>query len=145
MSILGRSLTTGLASNSNAPTSATPAKMTFTYITQRHDAHSVSMPPSSSPTAPPAPPNALKMPKAFALSEGSVKVTVSSERAAGASTAAKRPWATRAATRISKLEAEPPRMDAAPKPAKPITKRVRRPNRSPSRPPSSSRLPNARA
>lgn len=56
-----------------------------------------------------------------------------------------RSWATRAAARISKLPAAPPTTDAAPKPARPITKRVRRPSRSPSRPPSSSRLPNAGA
>ena len=79
----------------------------------------MSMPPSSSPTAPPAAPSALKIPKALAPSDGSVKVTQSSESSAGASTAAKRPWVTRAATKISKLQAEPPRTDAAPKPAKP--------------------------
>ncbi len=145
MSILGRSVSAGLASNSSAPASATPAKMTFTYITQRHDAHSVSMPPSRSPTAAPAPDNALKMPKAFGLSAGSVKVTLSSESAAGASSAANSPWATRAATSISKLPAAPPTTDAAAKPIRPVMKVVRRPNRSPSRPPSSSRLPNAKA
>ena len=60
-------------------------------------------------------------PKAFGLSDGWVKVTLSSERAAGASSAAKRPCATRAPTRTSKLPAAPPTTDAAAKPTRQVT------------------------
>jgi hypothetical protein len=51
----------------------------------------VSTPPSSRPTAPPAPEIAPKMPNALPRSFGSVKVIDSSDSAAGASAAPKTP------------------------------------------------------
>ena len=42
-------------SSAAAPVTASPAKIRFTYRHQRQDRYSVSSPPSSSPTAPPAP------------------------------------------------------------------------------------------
>ena len=48
MSSAGLLVITGSAS-SNAPIRAGAAKAAFTYITHRHNAYSVSMPPGSSP------------------------------------------------------------------------------------------------
>ena len=83
-----------------------------------------------------------KTEKARLRSSGIVKVVVSRLSAAGASSAANAPCSARAPTRTPKLGAKPPSADAAAKPARPVTKTRLRPKRSPSRPPSSSRLPN---
>ncbi|CAB4936432.1 unannotated protein [freshwater metagenome] len=80
-----------LAKNRKAPTKASAAKIRLTYRLQRQLAHSVSMPPSSRPSAPPPPAMAPKMPKALARSLVSVKVVANSDRAAGASSAPKTP------------------------------------------------------
>ena len=102
-------------------------------------------PPSSRPIAAPPPAIAPKMPNALARSGGSVKVVVSSDSAAGASSAPKTPCSARAATSSSKLWAAPPSAEATAKPSRPAMKVRLRPKRSPMRPPSSSRLPKASA
>ena len=51
----GRSAGTWLVSSTIAANTAGTAITTFTYRHQRHDRYSVRIPPSSSPTAPPAP------------------------------------------------------------------------------------------
>ena len=75
MSSLGRASVVCGASNRNAPTRAIAANTRFTNRHQRQSTHSVSAPPSNSPTTPPPPATAPKMPKALARSPGSVKVT----------------------------------------------------------------------
>ena len=128
-----------------APTAAMLAKIRFTYRHQRQDRYSVSIPPSSSPIAPPAPATAPYTPKARPRSRGSVNVTASSDSADGASKAPNAPWHARAATSMVKLTAAPPTADAAANPIRPARNVTFRPSRSASLPPSSSRLPNASA
>src|SRR5215469_8028188 len=84
ISSLGRSGEVCRRSSTDAPTPDTAAKTRFTYRHQRQDRYSVSTPPSSRPTAPPAPAMAPKTPNAFPRSFGSVNVTVSTDSAAGA-------------------------------------------------------------
>ena len=88
---------------------------------------------------------APKIPNAVGRSGDPAKVTVSSPSADGASNAPNAPWSVRAATSTPKLWANPPIADAIEKPARPMIRVHLRPNRSPSLPPSSSRLPNASA
>jgi len=97
----------------SAPTAAIPAKSRFTYRHQRHDRYSVSSPPSRSPIAPPVPATAPYTLKALPRSFGSLKVTVSSDSADGASKAPNAPWQARAATSMAKFTAAPPTADAA--------------------------------
>ena len=78
------------------------ANSRFTYRHQRQDRYSVSTPPSSRPMAAPPPAIAPKMPNALARSAGSVKVVVSSDSAAGASSAPKTPCSAREATSTPK-------------------------------------------
>ena len=85
------------------------------------------------------------MPNAFPRSAGSVNVVVSSDSAAGASSAPKAPCSARAPTSMPKLSAAPPAAEAPAKPSSPAMNVHLRPNRSAIRPPSSSRLPNASA
>ena len=59
--------------------------------------------------------------------------------------AAKAPWQARAVTSMAKLTDAPPTADTIAKPARPAMNVTLRPSRSASRPPSSSRLPNASA
>ena len=82
------------------------------------------------------------MPNALPRSFGSENVVVSSDSAAGASIAPNAPWKARAATSMTKLTEAPPTADATAKPASPMMNINRRPTRSASRPPNSSRLPN---
>ena len=84
-------------------------------------------------------------PNALPRSLGSVNVVVSSDSAAGASSAPNAPWQARAATSIPKLVAAPPTADAAANPISPVRNVTLRPKMSASLPPSSSRLPNASA
>ena len=65
--------------------------------------------------------------KARARSLGSVKVTVSSERAAGAMMAAKAPWSARALKSMAEFWARPPRAEAPAKPMRLITNMRLRP------------------
>jgi hypothetical protein len=81
------------------------------------------------------------MPNALPRSRPAGNVVVSSASAAGANSAAKAPWAARAATSTSKLCAIPPTAEARAKPLSPAMKVHLRPKRSPMRPPSNSRLP----
>jgi hypothetical protein len=83
-------------------------------------------------------------PNALPRSLESRNVTVSSDSAAGASSAPKAPWQARATTSMSKLPAAPPNADAPAKPMRPTMNVAFRPIRSVSLPPSSSRLPKAR-
>ena len=80
---------------------------TFTNSTHSQPAHSVSMPPSSTPTAPPDPATAPHTPIALLRSEPSANRTVTSESAAGESSAAPRPWTARAAISVPSLCGEP--------------------------------------
>ncbi len=66
------------------------------------EAYCVSTPPSSRPTEAPLPAIAPKMPNALLRSRRSVKVVVSSDSAAGASSAPNAPCTARAATSIPK-------------------------------------------
>lgn len=116
---------------------------TLTYRHQRQSRYSVSRPPASSPIAAPAPTIAPNTPKALPRSLGSVNVVVSSDSAAGASSAANTPWRARAPNSIPEFTAAPPSADAAAKPNRPIMKVSLRPARSATRPPSSSSPPKA--
>src|SRR5918994_3986107 len=115
---------------------------TLTNSTHSQPAHSVSMPPSRTPTAPPEPATAPQTPIALLRSEPSANSTVTSESAAGESSAAPRPWTARAATSQPALCASPPASDAAANRIRPATNRRRRPRMSAIRPPRSRKPPN---
>jgi hypothetical protein len=85
------------------------------------------------------------MPNAFARSGESANVTVSSDSADGARSAPNAPCSARATTRTPKEGASPPMNDAAAKPISPPMNVHLRPKRSPTFPPTRSRLPNASA
>ena len=125
--------------------SAAPANNRFTYKVHRQDRYSVSTPPSSRPTEAPAPAIAPNTANALPRSLGSANVLVRIDNADGAMTAANAPWQARAVTSMAKLTDAPPTADATAKPARPAMNVTLRPSRSASRPPSSSRLPNASA
>ena len=105
----------------------------------------MSTPPSSRPIAPPAPAMAPNTPNALPRSRDAANVVVSRDSAAGAMNAPNAPWAARQATSMPKLIAAPPAAEAAANPTSPVRNVTLRPIRSASRPPSSSRLPNASA
>ena len=88
---------------------------------------------------------ALKIPNALGRSGESWKVIVSSDSAEGASSAPNAPWSARAATSTANEGASPPSADAPAKPSSPATNVHLRPNKSPSLPPRSSRLPKVSA
>src|SRR6266516_917049 len=118
-SSFGRSVDGCRRSRTAPPAAAMAANTRFTYRHQRQDRYSVSTPPSSNPTAPPAPATAPYTPNARPRSAGSLNVTVSSDSAAGASSAPNAPWQARAATSMPKFSAAPPTADAAAKPIRP--------------------------
>ena len=97
------------------------------------------------PTAPPPAATDPKTPNARPRSRGSRKVLTRVPRAAGARTAPNAPCRVRAATSMPNDVAAPPSADERANPARPVMKTRLRLNMSPSRPPTSSRLPNARA
>src|SRR3954469_14436144 len=103
---------------------------------------SVRMPPSSRPNAPPPAAIALHTPSAFVRSAPSAKVVVMMDSAAGETSAAPRPCSARDATSHSDDVASPLSSDAVVKTITPATKTLRRPTRSPARPPSSRKPPN---
>jgi hypothetical protein len=78
-------------------------------------------------------------------SAGSVNVVVSSERMAGASSAAKAPCTARAAISMPTSTAAPPTAEATAKPTRPMMKTHLRPIMSAIRPPMSSSDPKASA
>src|SRR5579875_1452870 len=104
----GRGPAAGRRSSTSAPAHAATAKTMLTYRHQRQSRYWVSRPPSSSPTAPPAPAMAPKTPNALPRSRVPAKVVVSRESAAGASSAPNAPWQARAAMSTPKLPAAPP-------------------------------------
>src|SRR3984957_2416784 len=117
----------------------------LTYRHHRHDSTCVSTPPSSSPSAPAPPATAPKIPNARDQSAVPANVTVSVDSAAGASSAPNTPWNARAATSTPNDCASPPTADAPENPTNPTINAHLRPNRSPTLPPTRSRLPNASA
>src|ERR1700758_5229819 len=88
---------------------------------------------------------ALKTPNALGRSGDPWKVTVSRPSAEGASMAPNAPCSVLAATSIPNDCDRPPMAEATANPVKPPISVHLRPNRSPSLPPSSRRLPNASA
>ena len=118
---------------------------TLTNITQRHEAHSVRMPPATSPTAAPPMETAVYRPSARIRSRPSLNMVVSRARAEGAASAAPAPWTARAASSQVEVVAKPPTSDATVNSAMPAKNVRRRPSRSPARAPSSSRPPKVRA
>ena len=82
----------------------------------------MSMPPTIRPIAAPPPASAPNTPNALARSFGSVNVTVTIDRAAGAIRAANAPWRARAANSSSWLGARPPIAEAPANPISPMMK-----------------------
>src|SRR5712691_7657327 len=128
-----------------APATAIAANTRLTYRHQRHERYSVSTPPRISPTAPPPDATEPKTPKALPRSRGSLNVLTRVPRADGARTAPNAPCTARAVTRTTKEPAAPPIAEAMANPTRPVMNTHLRLNMSPSRPPTSSRLPNASA
>src|SRR5437899_4704931 len=125
-----------------APATAIAANTRLTYRHQRHDRYSVSTPPMISPTALPPAATEPKTPKARPRSRWLVNVLTRVPRAAGARTAPKAPCSARAATRTTNEPAAPPIAEAIAKPTRLVMNTHLRLKMSPSRPPTSSRLPN---
>ena len=101
----------------------------------------MSRPPSTRPSEPPPAAIALKIPNALARSCEPSKVTVRRPSADGARIAPNAPCSARAPTSMPNDWAIPPIAEATAKPTRPPINVHLRPNRSPSLPPSSSRLP----
>ena len=97
------------------------------------------------PTAPPPPATDPNTPNARPRSRASRNVATSVPRAAGARIAPNAPCSVRAATSMPNDVAAPPSAEERANPISPVMKTRLRLNMSPSRPPTSSRLPNARA
>src|SRR5260370_39750590 len=108
MSSLGRSGDGCRRSSIAPPMPGIAANTRFTYKHQRQDRYSVSRPPRSRPTAPPAPTIAPNTPNALPRSLGAENVVVSSDSAEGAISAPNAPWAAPATTSIPKLVPAPP-------------------------------------
>src|SRR6266704_1475425 len=115
------------------------------YRHQRQERYSVSTPPRISPTALPPAATEPKTPKALPRSRGSLNALTRVPRADGARTAPNAPCSARAVTRTANESAAPPIAEATANPTRPVTNIHLRLNMSPSRPPTSSRLPNERA
>src|SRR3954467_2967130 len=91
---------------------------------QRHEAYWVSVPPRIKPIAAPPPEMAPYTANARDRSLTSVKVTVISDKAAGASSAANTPWSARAPNSVAPFWAAPPSADATANPSSP-TRNIR--------------------
>src|SRR4051812_7110797 len=128
-------------SRRGASTAAAMPIGTLTNRTHSQPAHSVSMPPSRTPAAPPEPATAPHTPMARLRSAPSSKSTVTSERAAGDSSAAPRPWTARAEISHTSFWARPPAREAPANRMRPAMNIRRRPSRSAMRPPSSRKPP----
>ena len=87
----------------------------------------VSQPPSSRPTAAPAPDIAAYTANARLRAGPAGNVVVISASAAGEASAAPRPWSARAASSVPSVVARPPSPEATAKIARPIMKILRRP------------------
>ena len=105
----------------------------------------VSIPPASTPIAPPAPLTAPKAPSALLRSAPSGNIARIRASAAGAISAAPRPSTARAATSTGAERASPQASDAAVNTPVPVISNFRRPSRSADRPPRSRNPPNTRA
>ena len=116
---------------------------TFTAKIHRHDAASISQPPTNGPTTVAMPAHAVQEPIALPRSAGPKAKTITAS-ALGASSAPKTPCRARAATSRSIVGASAHRSDAAPNPATPIANTRRSPNTSPSDPPMRISDPSAR-
>ena len=86
---------------------------TLTNSTHSQPAYSVSTPPRSTPAAPPEPATAPHTPIALLRSAPSANITVTSESAAGESSAAPRPCTARAAISMPGEVANPPASEAS--------------------------------
>ena len=117
----------------------------LTKKTHGQDSQVVSIPPASTPMAPPAPLTAPNAPSALLRSAPAGKIARISDIAAGAIIAAPSPSAARAATSIPGERASPQASEATVNKPAPAIRIRRRPSRSASRPPSSRNPPNARA
>src|SRR3954451_14693973 len=127
-------------SSTAARTSASVASTNGTLIPkiQRQVAWSTSRPPPSGPITIAMPAQAVHVPIAAPRSSaGKVAVMTASED--GTSSAPAIPWSARAATSSSAVGASAQMTDVVPKPASPTAKIRRRPSRSPSEPPTSSK------
>ena len=116
---------------------------TLMNIVQRQSI-SVRAPPRMRPTAAPAPDIAAYTPMARLRAGPAGKVVVIRARAVGEARAAPTPCRARAPSSMPSVWARPPRREAPAKTSTPVMKTLRRPNRSPRRPPRSSRPPKAR-
>ena len=118
---------------------------TLTQRTHSQPAYSVSMPPSSTPAAPPEPDTAPQTPSALLRSAPSANMFVTIDSAAGAISAAPRPCSARAAMSCVSVAERPPSSDAIENRTRPYMNSRRRPSRSAIRPPSSRKPPNVSA
>jgi hypothetical protein len=116
----------------------------LTNSTHSQPAHWVSIPPSSTPAAPPDPATAPQTPSALLRSAPSVKIVVTSDRAAGETIAAPRPCTARAITSHVSVCASPPASEASANRMMPAMNISRRPIRSAMRPPRSRKPPKVR-
>ena len=105
----------------------------------------VSRPPPIRPIAPPAMLIAAYTPNARVRGGPSAKVVVISDSAAGATSAPPAPCTARAVSKKAWLSANPPASEAAENSSSPAMNILRRPSRSPVRPPSSSSPPKVSA
>ena len=125
-----------------ASASTTAPIGTLTKNTQRQLSTSTITPPSSSPTAPPAPAIAPQTASARLRSGPSAKVVRMIERAAGETIAPPSPCAPRATSSMPSDCESPQISEAAANSAMPAMNSRRRPSRSARRPPSSRKPPN---
>ena len=107
---------------------------------QRHEPASSSRPPKSGPMTIAIPDHAVHEPMAAPRSPGSKRATMSPS-VFGTSSAPAIPWSPRKATRTPIDGAAAQSTLATPNPTRPTVKARRRPKRSPSEPPTSSRAP----
>ena len=105
----------------------------------------VNTPPPIRPIAPPATLIAAYTPNARVRSAPSGKVVMISESAAGATSAPPAPCTARATSKNAGEVANPPASEAAENSSSPAMNILRRPSRSPARPPSSSSPPKVSA
>ena len=126
----------GLRLSSSWVRAITTPAMTSGTFTRKADCQpnvSIRMPPTTGPPTVSALVAAAQMPKARPRSAPS-KVALISASEVGTRKAPKAPWTRRPRIRISMVGARPQASEAAPKPARPMTKKRRRPYRSASAP-----------